>query len=72
MWLTAEQRQAMLKLFNVAEAARKIGVPVDDLYYQLRIGRLPKPQVQCGIRTYYTADDLQMLEEKWEEMQNRP
>ncbi len=72
MWLTAEQRRKMLNLFNVSEAARSIGISIGNLHYHIRTGRLPQPQVRFGNRLYFTSDDLKILEEKWDEMQNRP
>ena len=43
MNVTAEVRRTVLKLFNVSEAARQIGVPVPEMYRSIYSGYLPSP-----------------------------
>jgi hypothetical protein len=61
MNVTANQRRTVLKLFNVSEAARQLGLPVDVMYGRIRAGKLPPPQIRLARRCYFTAEDLQRL-----------
>ena len=57
MNVTADQRRTVLRLFNVSEAARLIGLPVQDMYHRIRAGQLPAPQIPLGRRCYFSADE---------------
>jgi hypothetical protein len=72
MNVTAGVRRSVLKLFNVSEAARQIGVPVPEMHRSISAGRLPMPRVRLGRRHYYTKDDLEVLTRKCSEMKNHP
>lgn len=72
MNVTAGERRNVLKLFNVSEAARQLGVPVQEMHRTVRAGRLPSPRIRLGRRLYYRADDLKSLAEQCAEMQNHP
>lgn len=62
MNITADERRNVLGLFNIAEAARRLGIPVRKMRWEIASGRLPSPTVALGKRRYFTADDLQLLE----------
>ena len=64
MVITADERRSVLGLFNVSEAARRLGIPVRKMHWEVRVGRLPAPQVQLGRRAYYAADDLELLQQQ--------
>ncbi len=72
MNVTAAVRRNTLALFNVSEAARKLGIPVQEMHRWLKAGHLPKPAVQLGRRRYYRADDLLLIAERCEAKQNHP
>ena len=61
MNVTAQQRRAVLRLFNISEAARQLGWPVQDTFRRIRTGQLPPPQIPLGRRFYFSADDLEFL-----------
>jgi len=58
MRITAHNRRTILKLFNVAEAARMIGVGVQRLHRDIRAGRVRSPEVCLEKRAHFTEDDL--------------
>ena len=64
MNVTADQRRSILKLFNISEAARSLGWPVQDTFRRIRTGQLPPPQIPLGRRLYFSAEDLQLLRQK--------
>jgi len=72
MNVTAGERRRILKLFNVAETARQIGVPVKEMHNWVAAGHLPMPQVKLAKRRYYTLDDIEVLTRKCAEMKNHP
>ena len=72
MNVTAGERRRILKLFNVAETARQIGVPVPVMHRWISAGYLPTPQVTLAKRRYYTQDDIEVLTRKCSEMKNHP
>ncbi len=61
MIVTANERRNVLKLFNVSEAARQLGVDVQQMYRDIRAGRAPSPEVKVGKRLYFTGQDLNDL-----------
>lgn len=61
MKLTAHERRTVLKLYNVSEAARQLGIGIQRLHKDERAGRVPSPQVRLGRRAYFTEDDLKEL-----------
>jgi DNA-binding transcriptional MerR regulator len=64
MNVTAPERRNILKLFNVSEAARQLGIPVRKMHWEISAGRLPAPTVPLGKRYYFTAGDLKLLEQQ--------
>ena len=58
MIVTADERRNVLRLFNVSEVARQLGVGVFQLHGDIRAGRVPAPQVRVGKRLYFTAPDV--------------
>ena len=72
MNVTVEERRNTLKLFNVSEAARKLGIPVQQMHRMLQAGKLPKPEVRLGRRRYYHATDLTKIAERCGAKQNHP
>jgi hypothetical protein len=55
-----------LKLFNVAEAARQLGVDSQQLYRDIWAKRVPEPKVCLGRRHYFTQYDLCNLATQYE------
>ena len=72
MNVTAGERRSVLKLFNVSETARQIGVPVPEMHRWISAGYLPMPEIKLGKRRYYTQDDIEVLTRKCAEMKNHP
>jgi hypothetical protein len=50
-----------LKLYNVSEAARQLGVGIQRFHKDERAGRVLSPKVRLGRRAYFTEDDLKEL-----------
>jgi predicted site-specific integrase-resolvase len=67
MNVTADKRRQVLGLFNVSEAARRIGQPIQKLHRDIKAGRLPTPTVPLGKRHYFTEDDLTILKQHVQE-----
>ncbi|QDT48899.1 Helix-turn-helix domain protein [Symmachiella dynata] len=65
MIVTADERRNVLNLFNVSEAARQLGIAVQQMHRDIKAGRLPSPQVRVGRRLYFTRDDLDKLMEQF-------
>ncbi len=61
MRATPEERRTVLGLFNVSEAARQLGVGIQQLHRDIRAGRVQAPKVSVGKRTYFTEDALNAL-----------
>ena len=72
MNVTAEVRRNTLELFNVSEAARKLGIPVQEMHRSVKAGHLPRPAVRLGRRRYYRADDLMAIAERCCVKENHP
>lgn len=67
MNVTAPQRRNLLKLFNVAEAARELGMSDQRIYRDIRAAYIQPPEVQLGKRSYFrqsTIDNLSAYYEK--------
>ena len=71
MNVTADKRRQVLGLFNVSEAARRIGEPIQKLHRDIKAGKLPMPTVPLGKRHYFTVDDLTLLKRSVKE-KSRP
>ena len=67
MIITANERRKVLKLFNVSEAARQLGVDVQQMHRDIRAGRVRPPQVLVGRRLYYRSEDLSDLSTQYTE-----
>jgi len=61
MIVSATERRNVLKLLNVSETARQLGVDVFRLHRDIRAGRVSAPNIRLRKRLYYGADDLEML-----------
>ena len=61
MNITADERRNTLKLLNVSEAARHLGVDVFRLHREIKSGRVPSPKVRLGKRMYFSTSDLDDL-----------
>ncbi len=61
MQISKQERREKLLLFNVAEAARMLGIGVNKFHMDLIGGYLPKPQVQIGKRRYYKLREIEGL-----------
>ena len=72
MIITERERRNVLGLLNVSETARRLEIPAQEVFYQIRAGRLPSPKTQLGKRLYYHADDLPRLAELWRAIRNHP
>ena len=71
MIVTADERRNVLNLFNVSEAARQLGVGIQQLHRDIRAGRVRSPQVRVGRRLYFTQGDLSDLSTHYKEGQYR-
>lgn len=71
MRASAAERRDVFGLFNVSEAARQLGVGVQQLHRDIRAGRVQSPQVRVGRRFYFKADDLSDLSAQYKEGQRR-
>lgn len=66
MNVTEAQRRDILKLFNIAESSRLLGIAQERLYRDISAGRVRSPQVPLGKRVYFTPEDLTELREHYE------
>ena len=66
MIVTANERRNVLKLFNVSEVARQLGVGVFQLHNDIRRGHVKTPQVRIANRSYFTAADVMDLATQYE------
>ena len=64
MIVTADERRNVLNLFNVSEAARQLGVDVQQMHRDIRTGRVRPPGVRVGKRLYFTSQDMNDLSAK--------
>ena len=64
MNVTATERRTVLRLYNISEAARQLGIPVRKMHWEISAGRLAAPTVPLGKRLYFTAGDLELLEQQ--------
>lgn len=69
---TGEVRRTFLRLFNVSEVARQLGISVQQMHHWIYAGILPKPHVTLGRRHFYTQDELDDLTRKLAETKNDP
>ena len=69
MIVTAVERRDVLRLFNVSEAARHLGVGVQQIHRDIRAGRVQSPKVRVARRSYFSADDLKSLATQYKEGQ---
>ena len=46
MNVTAQQRRTVLRLFNISEAARQLGWPVQHMFHRIRTGQMLPPQIE--------------------------
>jgi helix-turn-helix protein len=72
MILSARDRRSIVKLLNVSEAARALGVPIRQMHSAIKGGKLPKPEIRLGKSLYYHADDLKEIAERYEAIKNHP
>lgn len=61
MRLTPEQRRDKLKIYNVAEASREIGVDQDQLYKDIWAELVIQPTKVFSRRAYYTIQEINEL-----------
>lgn len=71
MIVSAKERREVLKLFNISEAARQLGIGIQRLHRDARAGRVRSPKVCLGRRLYFTHDDLSDLSTHYKEGQER-
>lgn len=71
MIVSAKERREVLKLFNISEAARQLGIGIQRLHRDARAGRVRSPKVCLGRRLYFTQDDLSGLSTHYKEGQER-
>lgn len=64
------ERMNVFGLFNVSEAARQLGVGIQQFHRDIRAGRCKSPQVRFGRRMYFTPDDLQELSTQYRKEKN--
>ena len=70
MIVSANERRNVLKLFNVSEVARQLGVGVFQLHNDIRRGHAQSPKVRVGRRLYFTSDDVSDLSTQYQEGRN--
>ena len=63
MNVTVDERLNILNLFNVSEAAREVGLAVDQMHGFVKSGKLPKPTVKIGKRRYYKTEDVLIIKD---------
>jgi hypothetical protein len=61
MIVSASERRNVLKLLNVSEAARQLGVDVFRLHRDIRAKKLSAPKIRLGKRLYFGPSDLEGL-----------
>ena len=66
MRASAAERRDVFGLFNVSEAARQLGVGIQQLHRDIKAGRVQSPTVRVGRRTYFTSDDVSDLSTQYE------
>lgn len=71
MIVTANERRNVLKLFNVSEVARQLGVGIFELHRDIRAGRVQSPKVRIRRRVYFTAADVSDLSTQYKEGKDR-
>ena len=67
MIVSATERRNVLKLLNVSETARQLGVDVFRLHREIRAGRVLGPKIRLGRRLYFGTDDLDWLRTQYTE-----
>ena len=71
MIVTSAERRNVLKLFNVSEVARQLGVGVFELHRDIRAGHVQSPQIRIANRSYFTAADVIDLSMQYEKGKER-
>ena len=66
MIVSATERRNVLKLLNVSETARQLGVDVFRLHRDIRAGKLSGPKIRLGRRLYFGTEDLEHLRTHYE------
>lgn len=61
MIVSATERRNVLKLLNVSETARQLGVDVFRLHRDIRAEKVSRPKIRLGRRRYFGTNDLEML-----------
>jgi predicted DNA-binding transcriptional regulator AlpA len=61
MFISSEIRRSQLRLLNVSEAARLLGVQVGWLHRKIRDRILPGPSVQLKRTRYYNQSGIESL-----------
>ncbi len=61
MIVSATERRNVLKLLNVSETARQLGVDVFRLHRDIRAEKVSGPKIRLGRRLYFGPDDLDWL-----------
>ena len=64
MIVTVNERRTVLKLLNVSEAARELGVGVFELHKDIKAGRVQSAQIRIGRRVYFEQSDLSALSQQ--------
>ena len=71
MNVTADQRTKVLKLFNISESARLLGMLEQEMFSRIRSGTLQSPKIPLGKRLYFSSDDLRLLAGKVQKKSHR-
>ena len=61
MIASATERRNFLKLFNVSESARQLGVDVFRLHRDIRAEKVSAPKIRLWKRLYFGTVDLETL-----------
>lgn len=65
------ERMNVFGLFNVSEAARQLGVGIQQFHRDIRAGRCKPPQIQFGKRVYFSPEDLKELSAQYKKGKER-
>jgi hypothetical protein len=60
------ERMNVFGLFNVSEAARQLGVGIQQFHRDIKAGRCKSPQIRFGKRVYFSPEDLIKLRAHYE------
>jgi hypothetical protein len=66
MIISRQERQAVLKLLNISETARYLGISISKLHRDIRLGKTVEPETRIGLRSYFTLSEVKELRRRYE------